>query len=112
MRRVVACSLVMLLVFLIPVSAEESESVRLNIEIADDNAKPWYGTGERVLLSSSIVNDGGATSISEDPSCGTVMIVSVPRVMLSLTSELHVVDKVVDSMLGLEPPLSTNINGT
>ena len=76
MRRVVACSLVMLLVFLIPVSAEESESVRLNIEIADDNAKPWYGTGERVLLSSSIVNDGGATSISEDPSCGTVMIVS------------------------------------
>ena len=76
MRRVVACSLVMLLVFLIPVSAEENESVRLNIEIADDNTKPWYGAGERVLLSSSIVNDGGATSISEDPSCGTVMIVS------------------------------------
>ena len=76
MRRVVACSLVMLLIFLIPVSAEENESVRLNIEIADDNTKPWYGAGERVLLSSSIVNDGGATSISEDPSCGTVMIVS------------------------------------
>lgn len=75
-RRLVASSLVMLLVFLIPVSAEETSSVQLEIDVMDDNTKPWYGLGDSVLLASSIVNDGPATSITEDPSCGTVMRVS------------------------------------
>ena len=73
MRRLVAASMVMLLVLLVPVSAEESGTVRLEIETLDENSKPWYGTGDSVLLASSIVNDGVATSITEDPSCGTIM---------------------------------------
>ena len=76
MRRLVATSMVMLLVLLIPVSAEETASVRLEIETLDENSKPWYGAGESVLFASSIVNDGAATSITEDPSCGVVMRVN------------------------------------
>ena len=76
MRRLVATSMVMLLVLLIPVSAEDTGTVRLEIEALDDNAKPWYGTGDSVLLASSIVNDEAATSITEDPSCGVVMRVT------------------------------------
>jgi predicted transcriptional regulator len=76
MRRLVATSMVMLLVLLIPVSAEETGTVRLEIEAMDDNSKPWYGEGDSVLLASSIVNDGAATSITEDPSCGVVMRVA------------------------------------
>ena len=76
MRRLVATSMVMLLVLLIPVSAEETDTVRLEIEAMDDNSKPWYGAGDSVLLTSSIVNDGATTSITEDPSCGVVMRVA------------------------------------
>ena len=76
MRRLVATSMVMLLVLLIPVSAEETGTVRLEIEALDDNSKPWYGAGDSVLLASSIMNDGAATSITEDPSCGVVMRVA------------------------------------
>ena len=43
MRRLVATSMVMLLVLLIPVSAEETGTVRLEIQALDDNSKPWYG---------------------------------------------------------------------
>ena len=75
-RRIVASSLVMLLVLLVPVSAEENDSVSLQIETLDDNSKPWYGVGDSVVVSSSILNDGVATSITEDPSCGTVMIIT------------------------------------
>ena len=75
-RRIVASSLVMLLVLLVPVSAEENDSVSLQIETLDDNSKPWYGVGDSVIVSSSILNDGVATSITEDPSCGTVMIIT------------------------------------
>ena len=76
MRRLVASSLVMLLVLLVPVSAEEGDSVELEIDVVDANAKQWYGAGDVVLLDTSILNNGGATSITEDPSCGTVMIVA------------------------------------
>ena len=75
-RRLVASSLVMLLVLLVPVSAEGNDSVQLEIDIVDANAKQWYGAGDVVLLDTSILNNGGATSITEDPSCGTVMIVA------------------------------------
>ena len=75
-RRLVASSLVMLLVLLVPVSAEDSSTVRLEIDVMDENPKPWYGVGDSVVLTASIVNDGAATSITEDPSCGTVMLVS------------------------------------
>ena len=75
-RRLVASSLVMLLVLLVPVSAEEGDSVELEIDVVDANAKQWYGAGDVVLLDTSILNNGGATSITEDPSCGTVMIVT------------------------------------
>ena len=74
MRRLIATSMVMLLVLLIPVSAEETDTVRLEIEALDTNSKPWYGAGDSVLLASSIVNDGAVTSITEDPSCGVVML--------------------------------------
>ncbi len=37
-RRLVAASMVMLLVLLIPVSAEETGTVRLEIDALDDNA--------------------------------------------------------------------------
>ncbi|MEC8589539.1 MAG: hypothetical protein VXY35_05255, partial [Candidatus Thermoplasmatota archaeon] len=76
MRRLVATTMVMLLVLLIPVSAEETGTVRLEIEAVDDNSKPWYGDGDNVVLASSIVNDGAPTSITEDPSCGVVMRVA------------------------------------
>ncbi|MGA0331882.1 MAG: ArsR family transcriptional regulator [Candidatus Poseidoniaceae archaeon] len=75
-RRLVASSLVMLLVLLVPVSAEDSSTVRLEIDVMDENSKPWYGIGDSVVLAASIVNDGAATSITEDPSCGTVMLIS------------------------------------
>ena len=75
-RRLVASSLVMLLVLLVPVSAEGSDSVQLKVDIVDTNAKQWYGNGDVVLLDTSILNNGEATSITEDPSCGTVMIVA------------------------------------
>ncbi len=75
-RCLVASSVLMLLVLLVPVSAEETSTVRLEIDVTDENSKPWYGVGDSVILASSIVNDGAATSISEDPSCGTVMLVS------------------------------------
>ena len=75
-RCLVASSVLMLLVLLAPVSAEETSTVRLEIDVTDENSKPWYGVGDSVILASSIVNDGAATSISEDPSCGTVMLVS------------------------------------
>ena len=42
-RRLVASSLVMLLVLLVPVSAEEGDSVELEIDVVDANAKQWYG---------------------------------------------------------------------
>ena len=49
-RRLVASSLVMLLVLLVPVSAEEGDSVELEIDVVDANAKQWYGAGDVVLL--------------------------------------------------------------
>ena len=73
MRRFVASSMVMLLVLLVPVSAEEGDAVRLEIEVIDDNLKPWYGAGDTLVLASAIHNTGEATSINEDPSCGTIL---------------------------------------
>ena len=73
MRRFVASSMVMLLVLLVPVSAEEGDAVRLEIEVTDDNLKPWYGSGDTLVLASAIHNTGEATSINEDPSCGTIL---------------------------------------
>ena len=68
MRRLVASSLVMLLVLLVPVSAEESDSVQLEIDVVDDaNAKQWYGTGDIVLLTPPSSTMVDATSITEDP---------------------------------------------
>ena len=66
-RRLVASGLVMLLVLLVPVSAEENTDLHLEIEIIDENSKPWYGTGDTVVLTSSIINNGDATSVTEDP---------------------------------------------
>ena len=74
-RCLVASSVLMLLVLLMPVSAEETSTIRLEIDVIDENSKPWYGVGDSVVLASSITNDGDATSITEDPSCGTVMLV-------------------------------------
>ena len=75
-RRIVASSLVMLLLLLVPVSAQEDDTLSLQIETVDSNSKAWYGVGDVVQLSSSILNQGVATSITEDPSCGTVMVIT------------------------------------
>ena len=75
-RRLVASGLVMLLVLLVPVSAEENTDLHLEIEIIDENSKPWYGTGDTVVLTSSIINNGDATSVTEDPSCGTILSIT------------------------------------
>ena len=72
-RRFIASSMVMLLVLLVPVSAEEGDAVRLEIEVTDENLKPWYGAGDTLVLASSIHNAGEATSINEDPSCGSIL---------------------------------------
>ena len=64
MRRFVASSMVMLLVLLVPVSAQEGDAVRLEIEVIDDNLKPWYGAGDTLVLASAIHNTAEATSMT------------------------------------------------
>jgi DNA-binding transcriptional ArsR family regulator len=75
-RLLVASLLVLLLGSLAPVQADGETPVRLETEIINAPLTPWYGTGDVVELSISLVNDGVQTSITEDPSCGTVMVVS------------------------------------
>lgn len=75
-RLLVASLLVLLLGSLAPVQADGETPVRLETEIINAPLTPWYGTGDVVELSTALVNDGVQTSITEDPSCGTVMVVS------------------------------------
>lgn len=75
-RLLVASMLVLLLASLVPVQADGEVAVRLETEIVDAPQTPWYGAGDVVQISSALVNDGVQTSITEDPSCGTVMIVT------------------------------------
>ena len=75
-RLLVASMLVLLLASLVPVQADGETPVRLETELMNVPLTPWYGPGDVVELSSALVNDGVQTSITEDPSCGTVMIVS------------------------------------
>ena len=75
-RLLVASMLVLLLASLAPVQADAETAVRLETDLVNEPLTPWYGVGDVVELSTSLVNDGIQTSITEDPSCGTVMIVS------------------------------------
>ena len=75
-RLLVASMLVLLLASLVPVQADGDTPVRLETELVNPPLTPWYGSGDLVELSSALVNDGAQTSITEDPSCGTVLIVS------------------------------------
>ncbi len=75
-RLLVASMLVLLLASLVPVQADGETPVRLETELINAPLTPWYGPGDIVELSSALINDGVQTSITEDPSCGTVMIVS------------------------------------
>ena len=75
-RLLVASMLVLLLASLVPVQADGDTPVRLETELVNAPLTPWYGSGDLVELSSALVNDGVQTSITEDPSCGTVLIVS------------------------------------
>ena len=75
-RLLVASMLVLLLASLAPVQADTETTVRLEADLVNGPLTPWYGVGDVVELSTSLVNDGIQTSITEDPSCGTVMIVS------------------------------------
>ena len=75
-RLLVASMLVLLLASLVPVQADGETPVRLETELMNVPLTPWYGPGDVVELSSALINDGVQTSITEDPSCGTVMIVS------------------------------------
>ena len=75
-RLLVASMLVLLLASLAPVQADTEPTVRLETALVNEPLTPWYGVGDVVELSTSLVNDGIQTSITEDPSCGTVMIVS------------------------------------
>ena len=74
-RLLVASMLVLLLASLVPVQANGETPVRLETELINAPVTPWYGSGDVVELSSALVNDGVQTSITEDPSCGTVLIV-------------------------------------
>ena len=75
-RLLVASMLVLLLASLAPVQADGEATVRLETEIVNAPQTPWYGAGDVVQISSTLVNDGVQTSITEDPSCGTIMIVT------------------------------------
>ena len=75
-RLLVASMLVLLLASLAPVQADTETTVRLETDVLNAPLTPWYGVGDVVEVSTSLVNDGTQTSITEDPSCGTVMIVS------------------------------------
>ncbi|MDB2333827.1 ArsR family transcriptional regulator [Candidatus Poseidoniales archaeon] len=75
-RLLVASMLVLLLASLVPVQVDGETPVRLETELINAPLTPWYGPGDIVELSSALINDGVQTSITEDPSCGTVMIVS------------------------------------
>jgi DNA-binding transcriptional ArsR family regulator len=74
-RLLVASMLVLLLASLVPVQADGETPVRLETELINAPVTPWYGSGDVVELSSALVNDGVQTSITEDPSCGTVLMV-------------------------------------
>ena len=74
-RLLVASMLMLLLASLVPVQADGETPVRLETELINAPLTPWYGLGDVVELSSALVNDGIQTSITEDPSCGTVLIV-------------------------------------
>ena len=74
-RLLVASMLVLLLASLVPVQANGETPVRLETELINAPVTPWYGSGDVVELSSALVNDGVQTSITEDPSCGTVLMV-------------------------------------
>jgi DNA-binding transcriptional ArsR family regulator len=74
-RLLVASMLVLLLASLVPVQANGETPIRLETELINAPLTPWYGSGDVVELSSALVNDGVQTSITEDPSCGTVLIV-------------------------------------
>jgi DNA-binding transcriptional ArsR family regulator len=74
-RLLVASMLVLLLASLVPVQADGETPVRLETELINAPLTPWYGSGDVVELSSALVNDGVQTSITEDPSCGTVLMV-------------------------------------
>ena len=75
-RLLVASMLVLLLASLVPVQADGETPVRLETELVNAPLTPWYGSGDVVELSSALVNDGVQTSITEDPSCGTVLVVT------------------------------------
>ena len=75
-RLLVASMLVLLLASLVPVQADGEATVRLETEIVNAPQTPWYGAGDVVQISSTLVNDGVQTSITEDPSCETIMIVT------------------------------------
>jgi DNA-binding transcriptional ArsR family regulator len=74
-RLLVASMLVLLLASLVPVQANGETPIRLETELINAPLTPWYGSGDVVELSSALVNDGVQTSITEDPSCGTVLMV-------------------------------------
>jgi DNA-binding transcriptional ArsR family regulator len=74
-RLLVASMLVLLLASLVPVQADGETPIRLETELINAPLTPWYGSGDVVELSSALVNDGVQTSITEDPSCGTVLMV-------------------------------------
>ncbi|MGB1953971.1 MAG: winged helix-turn-helix transcriptional regulator [Candidatus Poseidoniaceae archaeon] len=75
-RLLVASMLVLLLASIVPVQADTETSVRLETDLVNAPLTPWYGVGDVVEVSTSLINDGVQTSITEDPSCGTVLIVS------------------------------------
>ncbi len=75
-RRIVTSGMMLMLLLLVPASAESSGEVLLEISLTDGNEKPWYAEGENVTFDAVLVNHGSSTSITEDPSCGAVIIVT------------------------------------
>ena len=57
-RRIVASGMMLMLLLLVPASAESSGEVLLEISLTDGNEKPWYAEGENVTFDAILINHG------------------------------------------------------
>ena len=75
MRRgqVLTLFLVGLLLMIAPATSGDQDSMSLQAEIENTPEKGWFGIGETVEISATLINTGEANSITVDPSCNEVL---------------------------------------
>jgi DNA-binding MarR family transcriptional regulator len=69
-ERMLAVVLVGLMLVVIPTSAAEGENLSLDLTFDEVPTNGWYSSSDVVKVSASLVNNGDATTIDTDPSCG------------------------------------------